>query len=273
MLPIVAYKLEVDLSDEGRMRMLDAYGRIFPVKGLDLTFGQTKIPFSTDNLRSPHNYFFANRSFIAKQVTGFRDVGFMAGYEYKEVFPFHITAGIFNGSGLLNQKDWHAEFSYAVRLVLKPVKWINAALNFQSIEPEKLRMNLYDVSLFSDFYGVHLEAEYLYKTYQGNVFVPTQAFSCFGVYDLHLPRVFRKISFLVRYDMMTANNRGYVTEANDYIVDDIARHRFTGGITLSLGVPFQADIRLNYEQYFYEDWHLADESQLNKLVAELVVRF
>ena len=94
-----------------------------------------------------------------------------------------------------------------MRMVLKPVKWINAALNFQSIEPEKLRMNLYDVSLFSDFYGVHLAAEYLYKTYQGNVFVPPQAFSCFGVYDLHLPRGFRNISFLVRYDLLTANNR------------------------------------------------------------------
>ena len=62
-----------------------------------------------------------------------------------------------------------------------PVQGINFALNFQYIEPEKLRMNLYDVSLFSDFYGVHLEAEYLYKTYGQEVFVPTQAFSCFAV--------------------------------------------------------------------------------------------
>ena len=272
-LPIVAYKLEVDLSDEGRMRMLDAYGRVFPVEGLALTFGQTKIPFSTDNLRSPHNFYFANRSFIAKQVTGFRDVGFMASYEYKQVCPFQLTAGVFNGSGLLEQREWHAEFSYAARLVLMPVKWINFALNFQSIEPESLRMNLYDVSLFSDFYGVHLEAEYLYKTYGKEVFVPTQAFSCFAVYDLPLPKVFIKISFLVRYDMMTANSDGYLTEEKSYVIDDIARHRITAGVTLSLGVPFQADLRVNYEQYFYEDWHLANESQLNKIVAEVVVRF
>ena len=272
-LPIVAYKLEVDLSDEGRMRMLDAYGRIFPVEGLALTFGQAKIPFSTDNVRSPHNFYFANRSFIAKQMTGFRDVGFMASYEYKEVFPFQLTAGIFNGSGLTEQKEWHAEFSYAARLVLTPVKWLNVALNFQTIEPEKLRMNLYDASLFADFYGVHLEAEYLYKTYGGNLFTPTQALSCFGVYDLPLPKVFKKISFLARYDMMTASSDGHVNSEGSYVIDHIARQRVTAGITLSLGTPFQTDIRLNYEQYFYEEWQLANESQLNKIVAEVVVRF
>ena len=29
------------------------------------------------------------------------------------------------------------------------------------------------------------------------------------------------------------------------------RHRVTGGVTLSLGLPFRADLRLNYEAYFY----------------------
>mgnify|MGYP000774863899 FL=1 len=30
-LPIVAYKAEIDLSDQGKIRMLDAYTRIFPI--------------------------------------------------------------------------------------------------------------------------------------------------------------------------------------------------------------------------------------------------
>ena len=30
--PIVAYKAEIDLSDEGSIKMLDAYARVFPVK-------------------------------------------------------------------------------------------------------------------------------------------------------------------------------------------------------------------------------------------------
>ena len=47
-LPIVAYKAEIDLSDEGQIKMLDAYARIFPAKGLTVTAGQMRVPFTID---------------------------------------------------------------------------------------------------------------------------------------------------------------------------------------------------------------------------------
>ena len=80
-LPIVAYKAEIDLSDEGQIKMLDAYARIFPAKGLTVTAGQMRVPFTIDAHRSPHQQYFANRSFIAKQVGNVRDVGLTLGYE------------------------------------------------------------------------------------------------------------------------------------------------------------------------------------------------
>ena len=40
-LPSVAYKAEIDLSDEGQIKMLDAYARLFPTKGLTVTAGQS----------------------------------------------------------------------------------------------------------------------------------------------------------------------------------------------------------------------------------------
>ena len=40
--PIVAYKAEIDLSDEGSIKMLDAYARVFPVKDLNFTIGQMR---------------------------------------------------------------------------------------------------------------------------------------------------------------------------------------------------------------------------------------
>ena len=40
-LPIVAYKAEIDLSDEGQIKMLDAYARLFPIKDLTVTAGQS----------------------------------------------------------------------------------------------------------------------------------------------------------------------------------------------------------------------------------------
>jgi hypothetical protein len=66
--PIVAFKAEIDLSDEGSIKMLDAYARVFPVKDLNFTNGQMRVPFTIDAHRSPHQQYFANRSFIAKQV-------------------------------------------------------------------------------------------------------------------------------------------------------------------------------------------------------------
>ena len=71
--PIVAYKAEIDLSDEGSIKMLDAYARVFPVKDLNFTIGQMRVPFTIDAHRSPHQQYFANRSFIAKQVGNVRD--------------------------------------------------------------------------------------------------------------------------------------------------------------------------------------------------------
>ena len=61
----VGYKAEVDLSDEGKIKMLDAYARIYPAKAWQFTIGQMRVPFTIDAHRSPHLRYFANRSFIA----------------------------------------------------------------------------------------------------------------------------------------------------------------------------------------------------------------
>lgn len=46
-LPIVAYKAEIDLSDEGQIKMLDAYARLFPIKDLTVTTGQMRVPLQS----------------------------------------------------------------------------------------------------------------------------------------------------------------------------------------------------------------------------------
>lgn len=120
--PIVAYKAEIDLSDEGSIKMLDAYTRVFPVKNLNFTLGQMRVPFTIDAHRSPHQQYFANRSFIAKQVGNVRDVGFTGCYTQKEGFPFILEGGLFNGSGLTNQKEWHKTLNYSIKAQLLPNK-------------------------------------------------------------------------------------------------------------------------------------------------------
>ena len=63
--PQVSYKAEIDLCDEGKIKMLDAYTRIKPWKTLQFTIGQERVPFTIDAHRSPHQQYFAHRSFIA----------------------------------------------------------------------------------------------------------------------------------------------------------------------------------------------------------------
>ena len=76
-----SYKLEVDLCDESAIKMKDAWVRVSPISTLRITLGQQRMPFSIDAHRNPSAQFFANRSFIAKQVGDMRDVGAAVGYD------------------------------------------------------------------------------------------------------------------------------------------------------------------------------------------------
>ena len=112
----VAYKAEIDLSEEGQIKMLDAYTRLTPLDGFQLTIGQMRVPFTIDAHRSPHQQYFANRSFIAKQVGNVRDVGATLGWQTSLGFPLIVEAGLFNGSGLTNQKDfWTKEVNFSAK--------------------------------------------------------------------------------------------------------------------------------------------------------------
>lgn len=268
---ITSYKAEMDFSDEGVTKMLDAYLRLQPSKWWHFTIGQQKVPFSTDNLRSPHQLYFANRSFIGKQLTGLRDVGATFEFENFKEFPLSFQAGVYNGTGLYNQKPWRKtdELSYVLRSVARPSKTIELSADVNSINPSGLRMNLYSVGIMFDIDNLHLESEYFYKTYTNNTYVPTHGFFCFAAYNIETPKSksFTKITPGIRYDMMSENKK---FDSSGGLLTDIARSRITGGVTLSLSKPFLNDIRLNYEQYFYGPG-IANSD--NKFVAEFVVRF
>lgn len=270
--PILNYKAEIDLSDEGVTKMLDAYLRLQPSKWWHFTIGQQKVPFSTDNLRSPHQLYFANRSFIGKQLTGLRDVGATLEFDNFAKFPVSFQAGVYNGTGLYNQKSWRKtdELSYVLRSVIRPVKSLELSVDVNSINPSGLRMNLYSGGIMYDINNLHLESEYFYKTYENNLYTPTQGFFGFAAYNIATPKSknITKITPVVRYDMMTENKK--FDSAGTLIAPDIARSRITGGITFSLAKPFMNDIRLNYEQYFYGP---GVPNSDNKFVAEFVVRF
>lgn len=274
-LPIVAYKAEIDLSDEGQIKMLDAYARLFPTKGVTVTAGQMRVPFTIDAHRSPHQQYFANRSFIAKQVGNVRDVGLTLGYTLPTDMPITIEGGLYNGTGLTNQKVWHKEVNYSAKAQFFLIKGMNLTLSVQSIQPEEIRMQSYDIGAYYAFGRFHIEGEYLYKQYSNQTFGDVHAANTFINYDLPLRRIFNKVSFLLRYDMMTNQSDAKTTdsETGELVITDYKRQRLTGGITFSLSKAFRTDLRLNYEKYFYAKNSIAKESEQDKIVLELMIRF
>lgn len=279
---VVSYKAEIDLSDEGQIKMLDAYTRIKPLRGLDFTIGQMRVPFTIDAHRSPHQQYFANRSFIAKQVGNVRDVGATIGYSFNVGIPITLQAGMFNGSGLTDQKDfWTSNVNFSAKAQLFFPRGFNLTLSTQKIKPGDVSVMMYDAGAYYHAHGWHVEAEYLYKHYGHDAFKPVHAVDAFVSYDIPLRKCFfKKISPLVRYDYMSDHSDGkrYNTGGDEeadglLIINDYRRSRLTGGFTFSLDLPFVSDIRLNYEKYFYRSGAIAKPSERDKIVIEFMTRF
>ena len=274
----VSYKAEIDLSEEGKIKMLDAYGRVNPWSTLQFTIGQMRVPFTIDAHRSPHQQYFANRSFIAKQVGNVRDVGFTTGYTFNNTgFTIILEAGLFNGSGLTNQKDyWTNKINFSAKAQMFVPGGFNLTLNTQKVRPENVNIMMYDAGAYYQGHGCHIEAEYLYKHYADNAFKAVHSFDGFVNYDIKVggkKPLIRKVSPLVRYDYMSDHSDGTTNEEGKLYITDYQRSRVTGGVTLSLGGPFISDLRLNYEKYFYRDGAQPKVSEKDKCVCELMVRF
>lgn len=274
-IPIVRYKAEIDLSDEGAIKMLDAYVRLQPKERLKFTFGQMRVPFSIDAHRSPHLQYFANRSFIAKQVGNVRDVGAAASWTFGSEAPVTLEGGIFNGSGLTNQKNfWTSNYNFSFKSQICLWRQFNIVLSCQKAGAADVNTYMYDGGVYWEISCWHIEAEYLRKYYSHHAFNPVNAVDAFVAYRLPLKKKNLALSFLGRYDYMSDHSNGTKDKNGFLKTDDPERHRLTGGLTLSMGKgAFQADIRLNYEQYFYNKGVVPSISEQNKIVLEFVAHF
>lgn len=274
-IPIVRYKAEIDLSDEGVIKMLDAYIRLLPKDKLDFTLGQMRVPFSIDAHRSPHVRYFANRSFIAKQVGDVRDVGAAVSWKFGKRLPVTLEGGVFNGSGLTNQKNfWTNNYNFSFKASTVIARQLNVTLSCLKANAGDVNTMLYDAGAYWKNGRWHIEAEYLRKYYAHDAFRPVNAVDAFAVFRLPLKKGLTALSFLGRYDYMSDHSNGSKDDNGMLTVSDPERHRLTGGMTLGFGrKALQADIRLNYEQYFYKKGVTPGISEQNKLVVEFVAHF
>lgn len=189
--------------------------------------------------------------------------------------PVTLEGGIFNGSGLTNQKNfWTDNYNFSFKAQTTIVRQFNITLSCQKANAGDVNVMMYDAGAYWQNQRWHIEAEYLRKHYSDGSFTPVNAIDAFAAYRLPLKKGLNAISFLGRYDYMSDHSKGTKDESGNLKIDDSERHRVTGGVTLSLGKEsLQADIRLNYEQYFYNKGVTPAISEQNKIVLEFVAHF
>jgi hypothetical protein len=270
------YVMEVDFYDQGEMKLINAHigGNLY--RGLSFTLGYMRVPFSVDAHRSPHARLFANRSFVAKYVGNVRDVGALLGWKFGEKVPFNIQAGVFNGSGLPQdlQTYWTRSFNYSAKVQAGVAEGVNLVAGYHTTKPQNVRMHMYDAGATYTRGRWLVEGEYLRKVYSDGAFEVVNAVDAFLRYSIPTKRgPFKRIAFLGRYDYLDDHSNGTATAGGALVVNDHARHRATAGVTFSLALPFMADIRLNYENYFYRTGAVPGLSDHDKIVIEFMAHF
>ncbi len=271
--PSIDYFLNTDLCDCGKIKILDAWARMNAVDGLSFQAGQFRIPFGVDPFRAPHTYFFANRSYVGKQVCNYRAVGAEAAYSFSKI-PLSVKAGVFNPTSIGDHNVWCRKMAYGGKAEYK-LGDVKLSAGMMSIMPDMIRVNITDGAVTWSRDRWIVEGEYMYKHYTGNNHDGCHAYNLYA--DYHLPvkaGVFNRLSFQGRVDGMTAHSNGYRNDNGKLVTNDPARNRVTLGSTISYrrNIVF-ADLRVNYEKTFYHSGVDAPQGDGDKVLVELVLRF
>lgn len=275
---MISYKAEIDFCDAGeiKVKMLEASIGLQPIENLKINFGQLRMPIGMDSFRSPHLQYFTTNSFISDQITNVRDVGITVGYDANIGFPAVFEVAAFNGLGVTNQTTWLRKFGFAAKAQFMFFEGFNFTTSFLSIQPQNVRMNVFDVGAYYKFCNFHVEAEYALKMYEDNLFQNVHTLNTFVNYDIYTPTCnwLEKVSVLARYDYMDDHSNGvFVDGETNLIISDYARQRITAGTTLHLPTKYRAEIRLNYECYFYREGALFPPNEESRVILEFMVRF
>ena len=259
---IMSYRIELDLSDEGKMKMLDAYVRITPLKNLDIYMGQRKIPFSTDYMRNPAENIFANRSFLAKYINdGMRDIGFYADYKFDIGVPVDILLGAVNGTGN-NNPQWIEKPNLVSRLVVGPEKGFRVTGNLYYGEAEnKDHLALFGGELRYSNGNFLIESEYISRNWTDSIRIHDDGLYLHSYYNVILTdKIVKMITPALRWDYM-----GDLVYAGR-----IDASRLTLGLNVGFDPKqFHSEVRLNYENYFKGSLPI----HTDKLTLEFIARF
>lgn len=272
--PWADYFVQADFCDRGSIKFLDGWARIRPFKGFSFQAGQFRMPFGVAPFRGPHTYYFANRSFIGKQICNYRAVGAKAAYTLPST-PLTVEAGVFNPGKIGDHTPWNKSLAFAGKATYKTGN-MSFSAGYMSISPDSARTQLADGAVTWTSGRWMVEGEYMYKHYNRDRHRDAHAYNIIGNYAMPIKAgIFNRLSFQGRFDGMTDHSTSVRDKSGNLISDNPACNRVTGGVTLSYvrTKNMFVDIRANYEKYFYHRDVRPTAENGDKLTVELVVRF
>jgi hypothetical protein len=240
--------------------MLDAMAILSPFKNFEVTAGQFKVPFSTDNLKSDQSHEFANRPLLTSVSPNSRDIGFMMSYKIKGEINSEFTVGSFNGSGF-NKPENDRSLDYAVRAVVTPFKDLILSASYYGGKVIGGNQNFIDLSSDYKYNSLVVGAEYVNKNLSditGDI--TGNSYTTFVTYSITTSDGFLKeIIPAFRYEVYNPNT--------DKDKDEISR--ITVGLTFEFAKITFAHFRINYEKFDYK----SGAANPDKLILEIQTRF
>ncbi len=260
----MSYKLQIDLSDEGKMKMLDAYIRLTPFSNFDIYLGQRKLPFSSDYMRNPAENIFANRSFLSKYINnGLRDIGLYADYKFRSTLPLEIIIGTVNGTGN-NNPQWIQRPNLAGRIIAGPLIGFRVAGNMYFGNAEyKENLAMFGGEIRYSSGRFFIESEYIKRNWTDTLSlrVHDDGLYIHSYYNfIRDEKAIYMITPVARIDFM----------GKSIFAGDVDASRLTLGVNFGF-VPrqFHSEIRLNYENYFKSSLPI----HTDKITVEFIARF
>lgn len=265
----VKYYVQTDLCDRGKMKILDAWGRIAIARGLDFQAGQFRMPFGVETFRSPANYIFANRTYMGKQMFNYRAVGAKLSYSLPSM-PLTVEAGAFNPRVIGDHDVWADRLSVAGKATLSTGDWAFSA-GAATHSTDTLRASLLDAAVTFSCGRWKAQAEYMMEHYLHSPAPDAHAWVVWTNYSMPVRAgIFNRLSFQGRYDGLTRHAN--LAAGAPF---DPARQRVTAGVTLGASVApgLFAEIKANYEQAFFHSGHAVTPVEASRALVEMVLRF
>lgn len=270
--PVMSYSAEVNFSDWGKVNLVNGFVRLTPVRNLNFMIGQQRIPFTIAAHRFPWQQYFVNRTFVAK-YGGVRDIGLVGTYEIPKI-PLTVQGSIFNCSGLGEHKSFFTNtYGFSFRLLSQlHENWFLQASTIHQKKGTVWNQN-WDVGGYFHTDLWHVEAEYMRKNYRHHSFDAVNAFDFFVYRNFPIEkRGVAGISGAVRYDFINDYSNGELNDSGVLEVDFPECHRLTLGSTLTFQTKLLAEIRLNYEKYFFKNG-APTPTDGDRLVLEVIAHF